>query len=739
MLFRSQPYQRTPFAAAATLVAVCLAHPSANAAKVDKADLAQLNATAKQSGYVAVLVHLGEVSLQAIKSGGAAFVRAQMQVRQSTLLTELGATALQGGVWNNGLGQIGVYVTPAGLQKLQSSSNAVSFSPDTTRSMRATASDRSGALSAIESALRDVDLVGVEVIYDIPSVFYELDTQGRTFARGTAAFEADALSRMNESFDRHPALRNANTGESIRAKILARFGALAQSLSTEGAVAVPMQVDRAAFYSLREQPGVIAIRPAGFKDTRVTKVDPEALDAAHTTGSATVEIVLKGSEAFNHAGGHMTQTGWATQKRIHEAAISDIVSTWAGKLVRNHGQVGGGFVTLTEAALRNLAKSGDPRIAAVNLLRGAAVPALSTATGTFIMNMPNAWAANYRGAGQYVAFLDNGIRKQHVMLQDATGQSRVVLEGCFGTNGIVSQGLLSGTYESPCPSQNASGDSPPGTLNAGDPSPESWGGYFNGSHGTYVAAAAIGRASASTGYGPTFQGVAPDAYGVSVNVFSKIAGSTTTTALPQDIADGLAYLYSFTRPGVVIGATINMSFASPELYTSNCDNVNSIITSHVQNFLSRGIPVVAATGNSGSHTSISWPACIQNVMKVATVNNSATTLNLALVPNTNYADPANFTGTFYVGPGGTPGRSNWVYSAGAYLTFPSSSDYSDTLGAGDSSVSAAFVSGYYAVVKAALPDWSVADITAWIVASGSQPRFSSGFGGWKYYLPRSPV
>lgn len=239
-------------AASCGAVAIAVASLSvsiAQAATADKADLSQLNAMAKEHGFVPVLVNVGNVSLQSIKSGGAAYFRAQMQMKQDALLAEIGSSALQGGTWNNGLGQIGVYVTAAGLQKLQSSSIAISFAPDATRGMRLTASDRDGALSAIEDALRVSSTVNVEVVYDIPSVSYDIDTSGRTVASATAAFETEALVQVKRSFDRHHELAVANNVETIRAQLLGRYGALGRNLSMLGAVAVSMKVDRSAFLS----------------------------------------------------------------------------------------------------------------------------------------------------------------------------------------------------------------------------------------------------------------------------------------------------------------------------------------------------------------------------------------------------------------------------------------------------------------------------------------------------------
>ena len=605
-----------PVARATWALAALLAAPvAATAASVNLAELERLTTTAKARGDVAVMIHMADIGLGDIKARGEA-VRAEMKRRADTLLAELGPDAINGGVWNNGVGQLGVHLTAQGLRKLQASGNVLSFSADATRGMRLRVSNRTGALSAIEQALSRSRTVEVEAVLDLEGVSYELDRQGRTIASWSASFEAETMDRAQAILSAHPSLARLNTPAAVRTHLLATHGALVRNLKKDGAVTVELTVDRAAYYGLREQEGVLALRPVGFRDSRPMFIDPQALAAAKAHGTAEVEIVLRGSEAFTEFGGGVSKANWRAQKKTHEAALEDIVAA-AGpgaSMTANHGEVGGAFARLPLAALEALQRKGDARIASVSLLKGAAAPALNNSTRV-LMNMPPAWNAGYRGAGQYIALLDTGVRKRHLMMANSSGQTRVVAEACFGSNETIAWGPLAGTYSSMCPSANAStGDSPPGLLDSGDV-PILCG--TSCSHGTAIAGIAAGRAMSSE---PNFQGVAPDASIVSVNVFSKqISGGPYpfgVVALPKDIADGLGYLYSLTGPTGVMPATVNLSLASRETYTGNCDGVNSTVTAHVQNLLSRGVPVVAATGNNGSRSSIAWPACVSSVFQV---------------------------------------------------------------------------------------------------------------------------
>ena len=193
-----------PVARATWALAALLAAPvAATAASVNLAELERLTTTAKARGDVAVMIHMADIGLGDIKARGEA-VRAEMKRRADTLLAELGPDAINGGVWNNGVGQLGVHLTAQGLRKLQASGNVLSFSADATRGMRLRVSNRTGALSAIEQALSRSRTVEVEAVLDLEGVSYELDRQGRTIASWSASFEAETMDRAQAILSAHP-------------------------------------------------------------------------------------------------------------------------------------------------------------------------------------------------------------------------------------------------------------------------------------------------------------------------------------------------------------------------------------------------------------------------------------------------------------------------------------------------------------------------------------------------------
>ena len=113
------------------LAATC----SGFSAQVQPADYEQLSREAAAKGYARVLIAL-DVSAPEANRAKLAASKAVMEKKEASLLAELGPCVLQTGYWSNGMGQIGVYVSPAGLELLRSSVNAVSFMRDVTRDGR---------------------------------------------------------------------------------------------------------------------------------------------------------------------------------------------------------------------------------------------------------------------------------------------------------------------------------------------------------------------------------------------------------------------------------------------------------------------------------------------------------------------------------------------------------------------------------------------------------------------------
>jgi hypothetical protein len=120
--------------------------------------------------------------------------------------------------------------------------------------------------------------------------------------------------------------------------------------------------------------------------------------------------------------------------------------------------------------------------------------------------------------------------------------------------------------------------------------------------------------------------------------------------------------------------------------------------------------IVVSTGNDGNRNGIGWPACVPHAIKVSSVFND--TSGTTLAEFANIGDPALFTGPILLTPGG--GGGTLVRSADRAST-------TATKQLQGTSQAAPHAAGVYAAIKAAIPDISVADATAWIITTGSIP------------------
>lgn len=118
------------------MLLIAMALLPAYAASIDKTEYQNLLTLANKKSYVRVLVDLDiDVSLAAAAKRAPEQL-ARLEAKTKAVLGELGSDALQTGMWKNGLGQIGIYVTSAGLKKLMVSTNARRFMQDANNSAR---------------------------------------------------------------------------------------------------------------------------------------------------------------------------------------------------------------------------------------------------------------------------------------------------------------------------------------------------------------------------------------------------------------------------------------------------------------------------------------------------------------------------------------------------------------------------------------------------------------------------
>jgi subtilisin family serine protease len=223
----------------------------------------------------------------------------------------------------------------------------------------------------------------------------------------------------------------------------------------------------------------------------------------------------------------------------------------------------------------------DPRVATISEDRPHS-PKLAESTpliGSDLMN-----GVGYDGSDTTVAIIDTGVEANHPFLA-----GRVVAEACFSTDA---------GYGSLCP------DGSDAQFGPGSAAPCS--GMSGCDHGTHVAGIAAGQ-NAGTGY----DGVAPAASIMAVNVFSQISGAISSTT--SDIIAGLEHIYS-QRTAYSIAA-VNLSLGA-EWFPSEASCRYEPEKSMIDTLRSAGIAVVAASGNDGFNYGLSSPACIESAISV---------------------------------------------------------------------------------------------------------------------------
>ena len=204
------------------------------------------------------------------------------------------------------------------------------------------------------------------------------------------------------------------------------------------------------------------------------------------------------------------------------------------------------------------------------------------------------------GSGQNVAVLDTGVDKAHSFLA-----GKVVSEACFSAADCPGGASNSTAVGSGVPCTYAPGDC---------------------QHGTHVAGIAAGR-------GTSFSGVAPGANLIAINVFSRFDSGCGNRPTPcarsftSDQIKGLERVMAL-RSSLRI-SSVNMSLGGG-LFTANCDTDSR--KAAIDNLRSSGIATVISSGNDGSATAVSAPACISSAI---TVGNTTKTDVVASLSNSS--------------------------------------------------------------------------------------------------------
>ncbi len=289
--------------------------------------------------------------------------------------------------------------------------------------------------------------------------------------------------------------------------------------------------------------------------------------------------------------------------------------------------------------------------------------------------------AGYTGEGQMIAVPDTGVDRDHPFLA-----GRVVEEACFSTNelGVGATSLCRERYTV----DFGPGAAAPCTFST------------DCGHGTAVAGVAAGRDPGGVG----FDGIAPDAEIVAIQVATKIdSGSLCDPdsapclkVVSSDVLLALDYVYKLVVQGGYPIASLNMSFGF-EAFEAPCDGAGFGYYYAALWLKSVGVAAVAATGNQGYRNSTSMPACISNVIGVGALCDNGVSPYCPLGPDTiaEFSNIADFTE--FAAPGDT------------IRTSLPGGRYEAKRGA---SFAAPFISGAWALMKQRNPLAGVDDVLA---------------------------
>ncbi len=317
--------------------------------------------------------------------------------------------------------------------------------------------------------------------------------------------------------------------------------------------------------------------------------------AARAAAGERVRVLVE-LQAPSAPEGGLAATARAAQRRRIATAQASLAADLAGtphRVVRAFRSIPFAALEVEAAALDALARS--PRVAAVSPDELHA-PVLDVSVP--LVQADQTRALGFGGGGQTIPVIDSGVDGAHPNLA-----GKLAAEACFASGPPGPNG--------DCPPDGDETQSGPGA-----------GIYCTWSlecfHGTHVAGIAAGD-------GPSYDGVAPEAELISIQVMSEITSATDCNPSPapcaraygSDVIAALEEVHDVFRFDHVIPA-VNVSLGGPT-YTSqsDCDAENAAYKAVIDNLRSEDIATVIAAGNNGLSNGLSLPGCISSAVSVS--------------------------------------------------------------------------------------------------------------------------
>ncbi len=356
----------------------------------------------------------------------------------------------------------------------------------------------------------------------------------------------------------------------------------------------------------------VAHKDAGLILARQERASAFAALTSRLQDATRIRVIVRLNTGFSPEAGLEASQALDQRAAIAQAAdgLRSELGAAAGSDYRSLDRLPFAILSVDAQGLALLQDS--PRVAGI---QEDALESTQLADSTVLIGAAGSFGAHalgYTGAGYAVAVLDVGVEKLHPFLG-----GRVVAEACFSTT--YSDSTLTTTSLCPNgqPQQVGTDAARPCNVNNLDP-------LHSCDHGTHVAGIAAGHSylnMTSDGAVSTYDGVAPDADIIAVQVFSKVTSSSTCGGVsstpcyltfPSDQLSALNWLAGVA--GTYNLASVNMSLGGTTKYTANCNGDTRKVA--IDNLRAAGVMTFIAAGNSGYTDGLSAPACISSAVSV---------------------------------------------------------------------------------------------------------------------------